>query len=276
MPQMRLTSEAEREHFREQGFVVIGGLFAPGELARFGAAVDRGVAERTAHDPRPLEARTRYEQSFRQVINLWEDHPEVRALTFHPRVAQAAAELLGVPALRLWHDQALYKEAGGRGTDPHHDQPYWPLAETNTITAWIPFQDADLENGCMGFVPGSHRFGDARAFPNIFTGSGYDLEHGPEAHGVPPRWMPVKAGEVSFHHGLTIHVAMPNRSAHTRRVHTMIYFADGSTRKRSRQPHPSVDRARIAPGALVASDVTPLAWPRPAGDLPDPPQPVDS
>jgi ectoine hydroxylase-related dioxygenase (phytanoyl-CoA dioxygenase family) len=267
---MELTSEAERTRFREDGFIVIGGLFEPGELARFGAAVDRGVAARSAQDTRPLEQRSRYEQSFRQVINLWEDHPQVRVLSFHPRIAQAAAELLGVPRLRLWHDQALYKEAGGRETDAHHDQPYWPLAETDTITAWIPFQDATLENGCMGFVPGSHRFG-VRAFANIFTGSGFDLEHGEEARGVPPRWTPVKAGEVSFHHGLTIHVAVPNRSRATRRVHTMIYFADGTSRKQSRQPHPSVDRAGIAPGALVQSDVTPIAWPRAAGDLPKPP-----
>jgi ectoine hydroxylase-related dioxygenase (phytanoyl-CoA dioxygenase family) len=271
---MNLTTEAQRAQFARDGYVVIGGLFAPGELERFGAAVDRGVAERTAHDGRTLEERSRYEQSFRQVINLWEDHPEVRALTFHPRIGQAAAELLGVPALRLWHDQALYKEAGGRGTDAHHDQPYWPLAETNTITAWIPFQDADLENGCMGFVPGSHLFG-VRKFSNIFTGTGFDLAHGEEARGVPPRWTPVKAGEVSFHHGMTLHVAMPNRSASTRRVHTVIYFADGSTRKQSRQPHPSVDRAGIAPGALVASAVTPLAWPRPVGDLPEPPPPPE-
>jgi ectoine hydroxylase-related dioxygenase (phytanoyl-CoA dioxygenase family) len=271
---MTLTTDAQRKQFAEDGFVVIGGLFAPGELERFGAAVDRGVAERTAHDTRTLDERTRYEQSFRQVINLWEDHPEVRALTFHARIGQAAAELLGVPALRLWHDQALYKEAGGRGTDAHHDQPYWPLAETNTITAWVPFQDANLENGCMGFVPGSHRFG-VRKFSNIFTGTGFDLEHGEEARGIPPRWTPVRAGEISFHHGMTIHVAMPNRSASTRRVHTMIYFADGSTRKQSRQPHPSVDRAQIEPGARVASDVTPLAWPRPDGTLPEPPPAPD-
>ncbi len=271
---MQLTSEAQRKQFDEDGFVLIGGLLEPAELARFGAAVDRGVAARTATDARSLAERSRYEQSFRQVINLWEDHPEVRALSFHPRIAQAASELLGVPALRLWHDQALYKEAGGRGTDAHHDQPYWPLAEANTITAWIPFEDADLENGCMGFVPGSHRFG-VRKFANIFTGTGFDLEHGEEARGVPPRWMPVKAGEVSFHHGMTLHVAMPNRSPRTRRVHTMIYFADGSTRKQSRQPHPSVDRARIPPGGLVASDVTPLAWPRPPGDLPEPPPPPE-
>jgi len=264
-----ITNE-QRKTFSDDGWVVVPGLLSAAELERYGAAVDRGVAARSAHDPRPLEARSRYEQSFRQCINLWEDCEDVRPLTFHPSIARAAAELLGVAAVRLWHDQALYKEPGGRETDPHHDQPYWPLVETKTITAWIAFDGADLESGCMGFVPGSHRFG-VKAFANIFTERGFDLERGPEARGIAPRFSPVKPGEVSFHHGLTIHLAAPNRSARTRRVHTMIFFADGTTRKSSRQRHPCVDRAGIAPGAPVRSDVTPIAWPREAGDLPSPP-----
>jgi hypothetical protein len=267
---MSVTTNEQRQIFAENGWVVVPGVLSPLELERYGAAVDRGVAARSAHDPRPLEARTLYEQSFRQCINLWEDCEDVRPLTFHPRIAQIAAELLDVPTLRLWHDQALYKEAGGRETDPHHDQPYWPLVETNNITAWIAFEGADLETGCLGFVPGSHRFG-VKSFANIFTDRGFDLERGPEARGVAPEFSPVRPGDVSFHHGLTIHLATRNRSARTRRVHTMIFFADGSTRKNSRQQHPCVDRPGIAPGAPVASDVTPIAWPRAEGDLPSPP-----
>ena len=267
---MSVTTNEQRKTFAENGWLVAPSVLSALELERYGAAVDRGVAARSANDSRPLESRTLYEQSFRQCINLWEDREDVRPLTFHPRIAQIAAELLEVPALRLWHDQALYKEAGGRETDPHHDQPYWPLVETNTITAWIAFDGADLETGCMGFVPGSHRFG-VKAFANIFTDRGFDLERGPEARGVAPEYAAVNPGDVSFHHGLTIHLARPNRSARTRRVHTMIFFADGSTRKNSRQQHPCVDRAGIAPGAPVASDVTPIAWPRADGDLPVPP-----
>jgi ectoine hydroxylase-related dioxygenase (phytanoyl-CoA dioxygenase family) len=266
-----ITSAGQRKEFQERGFVCLRGLLRPDEIERYGRAVDRGVAERTAHDTRALSERTLYEQSFHQVINLWEDHPEVRALTFHPRLAQAAAELLEQPTLRLWHDQALYKEPGGRGTDAHHDQPYWPLAEANTITAWIAFEGADRTNGCMGYVPGSNHW-NVKKFANIFTSTGFDLEHGEEARGVPPEWVPVSPGDVVYHHGLTIHVAGANESPRTRRVHTIIYFADGSTRKaHEKWRHPSVDRPGIAPGALVASDVTPIAWPRAPGDLP--PQP---
>ena len=109
-----------------------------------------------------------YEQSFTQCMNLWEDNPEVLPLTFHPKISEAAATLIGVPALRLWHDQALYKDAGGRYTEPHQDQPYWPMDEIDTLSAWITFDGSTRENGCMAYVPGSHLIG-LRKFVNIFT-----------------------------------------------------------------------------------------------------------
>ncbi len=263
-------SEESIQAFRRDGFVVVEGLLDDDELERYGRAVDAGVAARTREDERHLSEKTRYEQSFQQCLNLWEDFPDVRPLTFHPAVSENAAKLLGVAALRVWHDQALYKEAGGRVTDPHQDQPYWPLEQANTITAWIPFDGSTRANGCMGYIAGSHRSG-LRKFADIFTGTGYDLEALSETRGLEPRWVDVPRGAVAFHHGLTVHQALPNRTARTRRVHTVIYFEDGSTRVAREQPHPSVDRAGIAPGALVASDVTPIAWPREAGDLPPTP-----
>jgi len=258
------------EDFRRDGFVVVPDLLTADELARFGAAVDEAVARRSRHDTRTLAEKSRYEQSFTQCQNLWEDSPGVRPLTFHPRVTEAAARLLGVDAIRIWHDQALYKEVGGRDTDPHQDQPYWPIVETDTITAWIPFDGSTLAGGAMGYLPGSHRLG-LREFVDIFTGSGEDPLARRELVGVAPVWVEVPAGAVAFHHGLTFHLARPNTTGTVRRVHTAIYFADGSTRGEGRYPHPSVERAGIALGAPIASDVTPIAWPLPAGVPPEAP-----
>ena len=133
----------------------------------------RGSPGAAGTTPRTLAEKSRYEQSFTQCQNLWEDCPDVRPLTFHPLIAETAARLLGVDAVRLWHDQALYKEAGGRETDPHQDHPYWPIVETDTITAWIPFDGSTLETGAMGYLPGSHRLG-VREFVDIFSGHGDD------------------------------------------------------------------------------------------------------
>src|SRR5215471_17536529 len=124
-----MPSVAQIEAFRRDGFVVIPDMLSAEELQRFATAVDAAVSARMAWDSRQLAEKSRYEQSFQQCLNLWEDYPEIRPLTFHPDITAAAAQLLGVPAIRLWHDQALYKEAGGRPTDAHQDQAYWPMRE---------------------------------------------------------------------------------------------------------------------------------------------------
>jgi ectoine hydroxylase-related dioxygenase (phytanoyl-CoA dioxygenase family) len=263
-------SDALVADFRRDGFVVVPGLLSADELRRYGAAVDKAVARRSSHDTRTLAQKSRYEQSFTQCQNLWEDNPDVRPLDFDARIAGTAAGLLGVDAVRLWHDQALYKEAGGRETDPHQDQPYWPIVETNTITAWIPFDGSTLDNGAMGYLPGSHRLG-VREFVNIFFGEPEDPLAREELAAIKPVWVEVPPGAVAYHHGLTFHLARPNATGTVRRVHTVIYFADGSTRGEGKFPHPSVERAGIPMGGVIASDVTPLAWPLPDGVLPPAP-----
>lgn len=257
------------ERFRHDGFVVVPGLLTADELDHFAPLVTEAVARRQAHDRRTLAQKSRYEQSFQQCQNLWEDAPGVLPLTFHPGLGQAAAELLGVAGVRLWHDQALYKEPGGRLTDPHQDQPYWPIAETDTVTAWIPLDGSTFDNGCLGYVPGSHRVG-LRKFVNIFFGEPEDLLSEPAIADVDPVFVEVPRGSVAFHHGLTAHLAKPNTTDDVRRVHTVIYFADGCTRGLP-QPHPSVDRDGIEVGQRIDGPVTPVVWPRPPGDYPSPP-----
>jgi ectoine hydroxylase-related dioxygenase (phytanoyl-CoA dioxygenase family) len=264
-----VVSRVQIEDFERDGFVVVAGLLSEAELDRFAPWVDGAVAARTAHDRRRLEEKSPYEQSFLQCINLWEDHPPLRALTFHPRIAECAALLLGAERIRLWHDQALYKEAGGRETDPHQDHPYWPIEETDALTAWIPLDGSTAESGCMGYLPGSHRVG-LRKFVNIFLGNPEDVLARPELAGIEPVFVEVPRGAVAFHHGLTVHLAHPNRSSRVRRVHTAIFFRDGATRAKV-GIHQSVDRAGIKPGEPIRSDATPIAWPRAPGDLPPTP-----
>jgi ectoine hydroxylase-related dioxygenase (phytanoyl-CoA dioxygenase family) len=257
------------ERFRRDGFVIVPDLLTPEETERYGVLVSDAVRTRTAGDDRPLAERSRYQQSFLQCMNLWEDFPDVRPLTFHPRLGQAAAELLGVDAVRVWHDQALYKQAGGRQTDAHQDHAYWPIKETASVTAWIAFEGSTLESGAMGYLPGSHLIG-MRKFINIFYGEPEDILTDPEVADIEPVFLEVPAGAVAYHHGLTVHLANPNVTDRPRAVHTIIYFPDGSTRGYPNQ-HFAVDRGGIEVGQKIDSDVTPLAWPRPNGDLPEPP-----
>ncbi len=266
---MALVDDGLVADFERDGFVVVPDLLTEDELDRYGRLVTDAVADRTRGDDTPLEAKSRYQQSFVQCMNLWEDHSGVRPLTFHPRLGQAAAELLRVPAVRLWHDQALYKQPGGRPTDAHQDHPYWPIAETASVTAWVPFDGSTLASGAMAYLPGTHAIG-LRKFVNIFFGEPEDILSDPEVAGIEPVFVEVPKGSVAFHHGLTVHLANPNTTALPRAVHTVIYFPDGSTRGYP-HPHFSVDRNGIGVGEPIDGDATPIVWPRPEGDLPLPP-----
>ena len=254
-------AESLIDHFNEKGFVVAEKLLEVSEIKHYRKVLEGAVRLRKQLDKRKLSEKSEYEQSFIQCQNLWEDYPEIRKLTFDQRIAATAAKLLGVNRLRIWHDQALVKESGGRETDPHHDQPYWPIKETNAITAWIPMVPISADNGHMGFFSGSHKVKEKR-FINIFKGKvgQEELEKLPQLKGLKPEYVDLKPGDVSFHHGLTFHNAKPNLSSEDRPVFTIIYFADGSTRG-SDQFHFSVDRASIGVGEVIKSDVTPLAFP---------------
>ena len=253
--------------FARDGFVHVEGVLDAREVARFRSAVDEAVAARKVNDTRRLDEKSPYEQSFIQCQNLWEDFPRVRALTFHPAIPTIAARLIGTDRLRLWHDQALYKEPGGRETDAHQDLPYWPIVEDHALTAWIALMDIGDVEGRMGYIPGSHR--GTRDFVDIFTEPGSGAQLLEKLAPARPTFVSCRAGDVIYHHGLTAHLARPNRSDDMRRVHTVIYFADGCTRGTAPKHHPSVDRAKIAPGAPIRSDATPIVFPL-EGEPPEP------
>lgn len=254
------------ERYRRDGFVHAKGLIPAQDIAPLAEAVDAAVARRKARDTRKLDEKTPYEQSFIQCQFIWEDNPAVRPLTFHPALGEALGALLGAEKVRLWHDQALYKEPGGRETEAHQDHAYWPIAEDDTITAWIPLCRVDETTGCMGYVPGSHA--SDLEFVDIFRspGAGEQLLGRQSAE---PVFVPCQPGDVIFHHGRTVHLAKPNRSERMRRAYTAIYFKDGCTRAAGRA-HPSVDRQGIAVGNRIEGPVTPVVWPLPDGRTPEP------
>ena len=257
--------------FDQQGYVVTEDLLSAAELQTFGTAVDSAVQHRTANDGRALAEKSPYEQSFTQCMRLWETDPDVRPLTFHALLAQAAAELLGVETLRLWQDQALYKEPGGRLTDAHQDAPLWPVGDAPMISAWIPFDGSTIEQGATAYIPGSHKLGRLKTVDLMRTTEAYDILSDPALAGAQPVEVEAKTGSVVWHHGFTVHAATPNTTAETRRVFTIVYLADGYRRAKAWPVFP-LDRAGVGVGELMAGDGMPIVWPRSAmPPWPEPP-----
>lgn len=256
--------------FAADGYVRTDGLLNPADVERFGAVVDAAVAARTADDDRSLADKSDYEQSFTQCMRLWETDPDVRPFTFHPTLAQAAAELLSADQVLLWQDQALYKEAGGRPTDPHQDAPFWPIGDAPLISAWIPLAPSTTENGALGYVPGSHALGGLPTVNLTKPDEAVDILADPALAGREPVTVEAPVGSVVWHHGFTVHGAGPNTTDATRRAFTIVYLAGGHRRAKP-WPNFPLDRAGVEVGELMEGDGLPVAWPRTGDELPEPP-----
>ena len=206
-----------------------------------------------------MEERSTYDKAFIQVTNCWMKSDAVRDFVFDERLARLAADLLEVDGVRLYHDQALYKEPGGGHTPWHADQYYWPLASDRCVTAWIPLHDVPLEMGPLEFSAGSHRLEAGRdmAISDDSETAISDLLS--DAEGVRHVVRPFRAGDVSFHSGWLFHRAGPNRTARPRRVMTVIYMDADMRLAEPSNEHQKVDREVWCPGARVGDVVdTPL------------------
>mgnify|MGYP000851194868 FL=1 len=257
------------EQFDCDGYVVTPEVLTDTELARYSRALDLEVARRTQTDNREVATKSTYEQSFIQCMRLWETSVDVLPLTCHTGLASVAAQLLQVPSVRLWQDQALYKEPGGRETTPHQDQTFWPIGVQGLLTAWIPLDDVSIASGAMAYVPGSHKAGRLKVVDITHTTEPYDILSDDALQGRAPKPVEVSAGSVIWHHGLTVHQASANTTSAMRRVFTIVYI-DAAAQRTQAWPAYPLDRDGVEVGAVIAGPGMPILWPPPA-ILPKPP-----
>ncbi len=214
--------------FRENGYVRFDGVLSPEEVAALRDALERALGAREAF-MRDLagEGETR----ILQMLNLWEHDDVFRAYSTSPRLARIAARLTGSPTIHLFHDQALIKPPGPSAPSPwHQDQPYWPSREPGMISCWMALDDVTIDRGAMQFIPGSHRWGTFD--PVSFAGDGpglYDMISDEQRALWNPVPVELKAGDCTWHHGLTFHYTRPNTTRQTRRAVVVIYLPDGIT-----------------------------------------------
>ena len=208
--------------YRENGYVKLKDVLSPMVIAHYGPVITDLVIKLNTLT-KPMEERTTYERAFLQIMNLWTQDETAKEFVFSKRLAKIATDLMGVEGVRLYHDQALYKEPSGGITPWHADQFYWPLASPNTVTAWIPLQATPMRMGPLAFAEKSQ---DVEI--------GRDLEISDESETILANELqrmnfrvndtPFDLGEVSFHAGWTFHRAGANASNTARKVMTMIYM----------------------------------------------------
>jgi ectoine hydroxylase-related dioxygenase (phytanoyl-CoA dioxygenase family) len=248
--------------FDADGFVRLHDVLSPATIAHFEPEITANVIElNTLH--LPMEERSTYQKAFLQVENLWQHSELVRQLVFSKRLARIAADLLRVDGVRLYHDQALYKETGGGITPWHADQYYWPFSSDRCCTVWIPLQETPVEMGPLGFAVGSQRFEFGRDLP-ISDESEALLQEAIARQGFEVSIEPYALGDASFHLGWTFHRANPNQTDLPRRAMTVIYLDADMTVAAPTNDNQAADLSRwmtgAQPGEVPETPLNPVLW----------------
>jgi ectoine hydroxylase-related dioxygenase (phytanoyl-CoA dioxygenase family) len=191
-------------------------------------------------------------------LGAWRVSPAFHDILWHPRFLVPASQILG-GAVRFWHDQLFVKPARDGGVVAwHQDYSYWtrtkPVAH---LSCWIGLDDSTRENGCVNYVPRSHRWnllpkgnlaGDMNAIYDVLTEK--------QKEEFKPVAIELKKGEASFHHPLLVHGSFENFSECPRRALVINVFRD---RVKSDSDAPLLEGVPVIPqGEKIAGQFFPL------------------
>lgn len=248
----------EQIHFFQlNGFIKIREVLSPELLQYMNQVISAAVAELNTQTV-AIEKRDTYGKAFLQVMNIWEKSDLVKEIVFSKKLAKIAANLMQVSGVRLYHDQALFKEPGGGFTPWHADQYYWPLSTDKTVTAWIPLQKTGLEMGPLEFSAQSQQLEEGRTL-KISDDSENLIRQKLSLNHFEKIVEPFDAGEISFHMGWTFHRAGPNTTADMRKVMTIIYMDKDMVLQEPKNENQVADWHTWCPGAEPGQPIdTPL------------------
>ena len=247
--------------FRKNGFIKLKKVFKPGTVLKLRTELINLLKKTFNVDP----DKGAYDR-FLSLEMIWPENTLLRSYVLSPRLGQISADLLGVPAIRLYHDNVLAKQAGCGRTPWHFDDHHFPLDTNDVVTAWIPAQPTPVEMGPLSFAYPLevHKLVNAVKFEK--TGAGYDkgVSEVFSKNRVAVNETPFELGEVSFHHNLNFHTASRNGTNRSRIALANTYYKDGAKVINS-PTMVSGDWQKfmpnVKPGDIAASPLNPICWP---------------
>ena len=256
--------------YERDGYLLLPGFLDGGELERWPRAVDDGLARLVGNadpDIKLFDNQDRddfYRDVFVQCVNMWKGSEQVRELVLDQRLGRLAAELVGAPGMRLYHDHALVKNPWANPTNWHLDNPSDPYFSHQSTMLWIALDAATLQNGCLYFLPGSHKSSRFERVPALSeTRIDALFEHYPEWRGIDPVAVEARAGDAVFISGLIAHAAGPNMSRRPRRAFAILFMPEGATFSGRQSALPDAVFSRLEVGDVIADDEhLPLLWSR--------------
>lgn len=257
---MRTPTPEQVDAYRRDGFVLVEDFLDEPELEHWRRIVDEAVAERLAQ--RAQFGDEYYRRVFTQLQRLADTHAGVAGLILDSGLGEIAGTLAGVDGIRVWHDQALIKPPYGNPTSWHLDDPYWSFSSRDAISIWVALDDATIANGCLWYLPGTHR---SARYELVEIGPNYGalFDGYPEWLELEPVATPCAAGGAVFHNGLVAHAAGANMTPRPRRAMTCAFMPAGSTFNGVQNILPDDYVARLEIGAVLDDDaINPLVWAR--------------
>lgn len=205
---MTATSDLSAAYERD-GFVTRLDIFPPEEIAAFRAQFDE------------LEAREGRENCQIGLQGRHMDEEFIWRMASDDRVVDAISACMGEDVMMLsTHFFCKYPDPeASKYVAWHQDITYWGLEPPEAHTAWIAVDDADMENGCMQVIPGTHRGGIAEhgtstEGENLLSISQEIPDHLVDKSKVVP--IELDAGQASIHNGQLFHASFPNTSQRRR------------------------------------------------------------
>jgi ectoine hydroxylase-related dioxygenase (phytanoyl-CoA dioxygenase family) len=229
-PTVHLTQD-QIDFYHHEGFLQLDAITTPEEVAWLRGIYDSlfaAQAGREAGDQFDLAGTDQEGQAaaLPQILNPKKYAPELSEGLFRVNALAIARQLLG-DEVDMRGEHAIFKPARtGAETPWHQDEAYWdPNLEYESLSIWIPLQEATVENGCMQFVPGSH-------LRQVI--SHHTIANDPRIHGLEVDQAdtidtstavacPIPAGGATIHHNRILHYAGPNRSDIPRRAYILMF-----------------------------------------------------
>ena len=238
-----ILSAADIDSFHEQGFLTVPQVSPPEEVAALRGIFERLFAQRAGRaEGAQFDMVTHDEDDaapkLSQIIKPANFAPELLRTQFRVNALAVARRLLGANAIQV-SEHAILKPAGqGAATPWHQDEAFRDAGfEYEQVSIWMPLQEATVENGCMQYVPGTHRVGvlDHRSpgdDPRIHA-----LECSGEFNAADAVACPLPAGGAAIHHGRTLHYAGPNRTNTARYAYVLMFEAPPKPATKPRDFH---------------------------------------
>ena len=215
----QVLSREQVEQFNRQGYLMPFRIFSDTEIQEIRDYFDRLLQRYLA------EGKDSYSISTAHLR-----HGKVWDILTHPRIVAIVRDLLG-PSVIAWGSHFFCKLPGdGKVVSWHQDASYWPLTPSKAVTVWLAIDDADRDNGCMKYIPGTHVLGHL-TYQLTENDPAYVLNQvvpEVEKYGEPV-YVELKAGEASLHSDLLLHGSEANNSSR-RRCGLTLRYTSGDVR----------------------------------------------